>query len=79
MKDFDFLLDYRATATEAEVFWDMPLYANKETVYEVLVDGLATSEVSKTHISFDNLVPDTDYVVEIRVKDSGKSLVAQPP
>ena len=74
MKDFDFLLDYRATATEAEVFWDMPLDATKETIYEVLVDGSVTLEVSKTHISFDNLVPDTDYVVEIRVKYSGKSL-----
>lgn len=65
--DFDFLLDYRATDTEAEVFWDMPLDADLSCKYLCFVNGSLYKEINKTHISLTGLSPDSDINVEIKI------------
>ena len=67
MMDFDFLLDYRATDSEAEVFWDMPLDADLSCRYLCLINGSLYKEITKTHISLTDLTPDTALDVEIRI------------
>ncbi len=68
----DFLLDYRATDTEAEIFWDLPEDADKSTEYDVLVNGKSAGKTNKTHYSLTGINPDTDMDVEIVME--GKSL-----
>jgi polygalacturonase len=65
MKDFDFMLDYRATDTEAEIFWDLPLDATLDCRYIVNINGEKSREVGKTHVSLKDLTPETTYEVEI--------------
>ena len=36
--EFEFLLDYRALDTEAEIFWDLPLDAEPSCEYIVYLD-----------------------------------------
>ncbi len=67
MMDSDFLLDYRATDSEAEVFWDMPLDADLSCRYLCLINGSLYKEITKTHISLTDLTPDTALDVEIRI------------
>ncbi len=65
MMDFEFLLDYRATDTEAEVFWDLPLDATPNCKYEICINGIKQHEVNKTHVSINGLTPETEYTVEV--------------
>ena len=51
--EMDFLLDYRATATEAEIFWDLPEDATLENQYIVLADGKEVARTGKdTYITY---------------------------
>ncbi|MBQ6589857.1 MAG: glycoside hydrolase family 28 protein [Butyrivibrio sp.] len=68
MMNFDFLLDYRATDTEAEIFWDMPLDADLSATYQFLINGSLYKEIDKTHISLTDLAPDSEIDVEIMIK-----------
>ncbi len=68
MQEFDFLLDYRATDTEAEIFWDMPLDATMDCRYLCIINGNLYKEINKTHISLSDLDPDTEYDIEIKIK-----------
>ena len=66
MMNFDFMLDYRATDTFAVIFWDLPLDATPKCQY--IVENSTTNNkqvVSKTHVSLDNLVPDTEYDISV--------------
>ena len=36
----EFMMDFRATASEAEVFWDLPMEANPDFSYQVILDGI---------------------------------------
>lgn len=67
MTDFDFLLDYRATDTEAEVFWDMPLDADLSCTYQCFINDSFYKEIKKTHISISDLSPDSDYDIEVKI------------
>jgi polygalacturonase len=64
--EFEFLLDYRALDTEAEIFWDMPLDANLTSEYTILCDGKTVGSTNKTHFTLRDLVPATSYEVEVR-------------
>ncbi len=66
--NFDFLLDYRCTDTEAEIFWDMPLDATKDSIYHINLNGSEIATIAKTHYSLSDLHPDTGYTVEIFIE-----------
>ena len=70
MMDFKFMLDCRATDSEAEVFWDLPLEATNKTRYKVFNSTQGTEEiVTKTHITLQNLSPDSDYNVSVYMEN----------
>ncbi len=69
----DFLLDYRATDSEAEVFWDLPEYADKDSIYTILIAGKKAGETLKTHFTLKDLLPESESKVEILFEGS-KSL-----
>ena len=80
LNDFDFLLDYRATDAEAEIFWDLPMDATLEDKY--IVGNSTTNEtknIDKTHVTLTGLIPDTEYVVSIYIayknQDEDKKLL----
>ncbi len=72
----NFLLDYRSTDTEAEVFWDLPGDAGPRTIYNVMVNGQLAGDPDKTHFTLKGLLPDTDYECEVVMNgtDSPESL-----
>ncbi len=61
-------MDYRATDTEAEVFWDLPMEANPDFSYQVILDGIEVGVSNKTHHSLKDLLPEHDYEAEIVMK-----------
>ena len=65
--DFEFLLDYRASDTFAEIFWDLPLDADPSCSYVLLKDGVEIGHSSHTHYSLENLEPDKEYDIEVRI------------
>lgn len=65
--DFFFLLDYRASDTFAEIFWDLPLDADPACSYILVKDGAEVGRSSHTHYSLENLTPDTEYNIEVRI------------
>lgn len=65
--DFEFLLDYRTSDTFAEVFWDLPLDATPSCSYILLKDGVETAKCTHTHYSLENLSPETEYEIEVRI------------
>ncbi len=65
--DFKFLLDYRTSDTFAEIFWDLPLDATPSCCYILLKDGVETGKCTHTHYSLENLSPETEYEIEVRI------------
>ena len=61
----EFLMDFRATASEAEVFWDLPEDATKEFSYSILADGEPVGDTDKTHFTLKGLLPEKDIEVEV--------------
>lgn len=58
-------MDFRATASEAEVFWDLPEDATKEFSYSILADGEPVGDTDKTHFTLKGLLPEKDIEVEV--------------
>ena len=56
-------MDFRATASEAEVFWDLPEDATKEYSYSVIADGEPVGDTDKTHFTLKGLLPEKDIEV----------------
>ena len=77
--DFEFLLDYRTTDTEAEIFWDMPLEASPGCRYLVNLNGVNKAVIEKTHISLSDLTPETDYEVEVFLATPEDARTGMPP
>ena len=65
---FDFLLDFRALDTEAEIFWDLPLDADPSCKYLIFIEEKQVGETNKTHFSLNNLSPDSSYDVEVKMQ-----------
>ncbi len=63
--EFEFLLDYRALDTEAEIFWDLPLDADPSSTYFIFCNGEKIGETHKTHFTLKQLSPDTTYDIEV--------------
>ncbi len=63
----EFLLDYRATDKEAEIFWDLPKDGNPRCSYTILSDGKLAGTSEKTHFTLSDLDPDTSYDIEVRM------------
>jgi len=61
----EFLLDYRATGSEAEIFWDLPDGADMRCSYRIHVDGKFAGGTGKTHFTLKGLSPDKEYEVEV--------------
>ena len=57
------LLSARCTANTATVFWNKPENANADTVYEVSLDGGHSVHTNRTHYTFTELIPNTEYCV----------------
>lgn len=77
--DFEFLLDYRTTDTEAEIFWDMPLEATPGSRYLVNLNGVNKAVIEKTHISLNDLTPETDYEAEVLLATPEDARTGMPP
>ncbi len=77
--EFEFLLDYRALDTEAEIFWDLPLDADPSCEYLIYLGEKQIGTSSKTHFTLTGLSPDSIYAVEIQMikKASAGTLVKQ--
>ncbi len=73
MKDFDFLLDYRATDNDAEIFWDLPLDATPDCEYSCFVNDTLYGQTKKTHITLSKLRPNSEYSVKILISYPGNS------
>ena len=65
--NFDFLLDYRAADTFAEIFWDLPLDATPSCEYILEKDGSEIGRTNKTHFSLAGLAPESEYRVEVKI------------
>ena len=65
--DYEFLLDYRVSDSFAEIFWDLPLDADPSCSYVLLKDGVEIGHSSHTHYSLENLEPDKEYDIEVRI------------
>ena len=63
--EFEFLLDYRALDTEAEIFWDLPLDADPNSEYTIRCNGKVVGKTHKTHFTLQGLKPDTAYEIEV--------------
>ena len=63
--NFEFMIDYRATANEAELFWDLPLEASPDSFYHIFLDRKECGCVNKTHYSFTDLTPEKEYLAEV--------------
>lgn len=59
------LLSARCTANTATVFWNKPENANADTVYEVSLDGGHSVHTNRTHYTFTELIPNTEYCVTV--------------
>ena len=59
------LLSARCTANTATVFWNKPENANADTVYEVSLDGEHSVHTNRTHYTFTELIPNTEYCVTV--------------
>ncbi|MCR5108483.1 MAG: glycoside hydrolase family 28 protein [Lachnospiraceae bacterium] len=66
----EFLLDFRATDTEAEIFWDLPENATSETSYDIIKDGIKIDSTNKTHFSLSDLSPESDTEIEITMGEN---------
>ncbi len=64
--EFEFLLDYRASDTFAEIFWDLPLDATTEWKYALMKDDVEVGRTDKTHFSLEQLSPECEYKVEVK-------------
>lgn len=69
----EFLMDYRATDTEAEVFWDLPEDADSHSTYSIILNGDTIGTTNKTHYSLTNLTPESVYKLEVIHKLSADS------
>ena len=68
LNDFDFLLDYRATDTEAEIFWDLPLDADPDCEYLVVNNSAdETIKTRKTHASLSGLTPESQIDISVYI------------
>lgn len=59
------LLSARCTANTATVFWNKPENATADTVYEVSLDGGHSVHTNRTHYTFTELIPNTEYCVTV--------------
>ncbi|MBE5841167.1 MAG: glycoside hydrolase family 28 protein [Butyrivibrio sp.] len=73
LKDFEFLIDYRATDTEAEIFWDLPLDADPDCEYLVVNNSAdETIKTKKTHASLSGLIPESQIDISVYIVYSDK-------
>ena len=59
------MIDFRATGSEAEIFWDLPVDADPSFSYRVLVDGQLAGGTDKTHFTLKGLLPNKEYKVDV--------------
>ena len=72
----EFLMDYRAAATEAEIFWDLPKDAHPGCSYRIMLDGKVIGESFRTHFSLKELSPECQYLAEVFMISSSESPVS---
>ena len=71
------LLSARCTSNTITVFWDKPESANAGTVYEVSLNGGHSIRTDRTHYTFTELLPNTEYC--ITVHDVGDIRICTSP
>ena len=69
------MINYFSTSDSATLYWDKPDKANKNTVYEIFVDGVKSGETAKTHYTVSGLKSEQKYGVEIKTDFVVSSIV----
>lgn len=53
------------TATTATLWWEKPAAVGPDVRYNVCLDGSNAGETDRTHFTFENLSPDTEYTADV--------------
>ena len=61
----------RCASDMAVLYWDKPSLAAADAVYTVFINDKKLADTKKTHCTIQNLVPDTDYTVQVQKAESG--------
>ena len=59
-------INYFVTSSSVTLFWDKPYEADKDTLYEIFIDGKKYGETPKTHYTVKELSPEQTLKVEVR-------------
>lgn len=57
----------RCASDMAVLYWDKPSLAAADAVYTVFINDKKLADTKKTHCTIQNLVPDTDYTVQVQM------------
>lgn len=59
-------INYFVTSSSVTLFWDKPYEADKNTVYEIFVNGKKQGETPKTHYTVKELSPEQNLDIEVK-------------
>ena len=62
-------MNFAATDTVITLWWEQPEESPEKTEYTVTVNGTEAGRVSRTHFMLEGLQPETDYPVQVWMKE----------
>ena len=70
-------INYFVATDSATLYWDKPDKADKNTVYEIYVDGVKNGETSKTHFTVFGLESEQKYNIDIKTNFENSSVFSK--